>query len=324
MIIDKCKQALTTKVLADCKDIGFLDVGSGGPIKWPWTLLPEDKIARFEFDGESESDVSKPLCISDVKKNGTFYIARDPRASSLHKASESFVSWYGLDELLPAKTIEVRLDTLDNLFSDSLSKIDLIDVNVEGHDFQVLCGAKNIFKNGFVKMIKVEFEFAETWKGQGFFGDIDALMRQHGFNLVDMHFTQLHPANAKGLPEVKGEPVWGKAVYIPGLGRWEAHKNNVDQLTFSRDLKIGIASAVIYDLQGRAIALSDMLNVLVPASQSLNMKDELAGVYKFRKLDQFQRLLRRRIMNSRTWIGTLIKENLGDAAFKNIKKLLRI
>ena len=32
--------------------IGFADVGSGGELKYPWNILPGDKLHKFDFDPE--------------------------------------------------------------------------------------------------------------------------------------------------------------------------------------------------------------------------------------------------------------------------------
>jgi FkbM family methyltransferase len=56
---------------------------------------------------------------------------------------------------------KVNIDTLDNYcYSNRINRIDLLKMDVEGHELDVLSGAKNLFKNNSINM--VSFEFGET------------------------------------------------------------------------------------------------------------------------------------------------------------------
>ena len=110
---------------------------------------------------------------------------------------------------------------MDNYLNNE--RIDAIDINVEGHDFQVLQGMKNIIKNSLIKLIKIEFELTKVWDGQGWFSDIDGFMRDNDYELVDIELEYLRQANVKNIFH-KGIPVWGKAYYSPSINKFKERK----------------------------------------------------------------------------------------------------
>ena len=168
------------------------------------------------------------------------------------------MQWFGNDSMRVVREVPVRLETLDGLFDGRAGEIDLIDINAEGHDLMVLKGAQGILADGLVKLLKVEFELAGTWEGQGYFGEIDEFMRGQGYVLADLQVDFARPANVKSLA-VKGEPIWGKSFYVPGAARWEARRESVERARFVRDALGGIAASVLFDLPGRAVFLAGML-----------------------------------------------------------------
>lgn len=282
----------------------FVDVGAGGPLKHPWTLLPTEKIEKVDFEPEKLGKTSElPLCISNEPMEKPFYIARDPRASSLHEASLAFVDRFRQDGMLMARTISVRCVSLDEFFSGQYERVDFLDINVEGHDFQVLQGSERLFQTAFIKAVKIEFELAAAWQGQGWFGDIDAWMRRHGFELIDIEVGRIRPACVQRLYH-PGEPVWGKAFYVPGRIAWEQRKNSIDPKALIDDVLKAVVLWTILDAPGRAVELLDELpSGLLPIDSEL-LQREIAKVFRYARADAVtssavhiaQRLVKRFLM----------------------------
>lgn len=245
-------------VLRGRPPLGFVDVGSGGPLKYPWTLLSSDQIKKFDFDANPDTEGGGDACISNREGEGVLHIARDPRSSSLHPPSEAFMQWFGNDSMRVVREVPVRLETLDGLFEGRADAIDLIDINAEGHDLMVLQGAQSILTEGLVKLLKVEFELTEAWEEQGYFSEIDEFMRGQGYVLADLQVDFALPASVKNLA-IRGEPIWGKSFYVPGAARWEARRESVERAAFVSDALGGIAASVLFDLPGRAVFLAEML-----------------------------------------------------------------
>ncbi len=252
------KVVFLRRVLRGRPPLGFVDVGSGGPLKYPWTLLAVDQIKKFDFDANPDTESGGDACISNRAGEGVLHIARDARSSSLHPPSEEFMQWFGNDTMRVVREVPVRLDTLDSLFAGRADEIDLIDINAEGHDLMVLEGAQGILTDGLVKLLKVEFELAGAWEGQGYLGQIDEFMRGQGYVLADLQVDFARPANVKNIA-ISGEPIWGKSFYVPGAARWEARRESVERPAFVRDALGGIAASVLFDLPGRAVILAGML-----------------------------------------------------------------
>jgi hypothetical protein len=281
-------------------EIGFADVGSGGTLKTPWSLLPVAQLKKFDFEPTGASAAGMPLCISNAQGRAPFHVAHDERASSFHLPDEAFVARYAMPGLLPARTIEVERTTLDAFFERRFAAVDAMDVNVEGHDFQALQGAHDLLRDGFVKLFKVEFETASVWHGQGWLGDIDSLMRANGYVLAGIDFEFARAANVRGLFH-RGEPLWGKALYVPSPRRWSefAQTPGGSRAALEEALVRAIALFVAADLPGHAFDALD-LGERAGAFTRIDAaatRAEITAIYRFAKLEfgigQFFGLVRR-------------------------------
>lgn len=281
------KKTFASHVLRDLKGkIGFLDVGSGGELKTPWSLLPVQTIEKFDIDPETDRKSELPICISDTNMERPFYLAIDRRASSLHKPSQEFISRFALPTMEIEKEIRVNCQTLDSYLSTFEKPIDIVDVNTEGHDYQVLCGAQNILTKNFIKILKVEYELVEVWQGQGWFSDIDQLLRKLGFRLVRMENECIRPAVVKDFYHL-GEPAWGKALYVPSQVTFDRHLENHAQEAKKDEVLKCIALYTILDLPAQAIELLSSKSVasLFSSAEQSNLIYNIKWVYKFARFD---------------------------------------
>jgi FkbM family methyltransferase len=279
-ITDRRKRRFCRDLLTEADaEIGFVDVGSGGPLKLPWSMLPPDKLRMFAFEPTGAHERPLPICVSNRNGTAQFHVARDERASSFHPALREFADRFGMPSLHSDRTIEVECVTLDHYFDGKFATLDALDVNVEGHDLQVLQGGTELLRAADLKLVKVEFEVAAVWEGQGWFGDIDSLMRGHGYDLVDVDIEFARPVSSKHCFH-RGEPVWGKALYAPSRGRWRAM---LERRPAAADRKRSIAKAVaLYiaaDVPGRAF------DVLELDGASTQLTERIGVVYRWAKLD---------------------------------------
>lgn len=87
----KRKQQFYSEFLqAVTEPVGFVDVGFGGALKYPWDTLPAAHLRKFDFEPTDAGTSGLPLCISNHEGQTKFYVAHDERASSLHEPSEAF------------------------------------------------------------------------------------------------------------------------------------------------------------------------------------------------------------------------------------------
>ncbi|MBZ0166155.1 MAG: FkbM family methyltransferase, partial [Candidatus Omnitrophica bacterium] len=250
-VIQRRKHQFCRKVLGENNKIGFVDVGSGGPLKEPWSFIAPECLAKFEIEPTAAGDGNLPLCISNRIGPSKFFVAHDERGSSLHEPSADFAQRFGQESILTKKTIDVSLTTLDELFLARKHEVDALDVNTEGHDFQVLQGGGQLLDTGRIKLIKVEFELTEVWKEQGWFSDIDAYLRSKLYDMANIELDYAKPRNARDINH-RGEPLWGKAYYVPSLKLWDRWQGQGD---LSADFRKAIVLDALADMPGRAFDL---------------------------------------------------------------------
>jgi len=239
--------------------IGLADVGSGGELKRPWSLLPANHVRKFDFEPTGAGGGRLPVCISNRSGRAQFLVARDERASSFHRALPEFAERFGMQSMLSDRTIEVDCTTLDRHFDGRFDAVDAIDVNVEGHDYQVLQGGAHLLQAGHVKLLKVEFELAQVWDGQGWLSDIDGLLRADGYALAGIDIDFARPVKVQRYFH-RGEPLWGKALYVPGAARWNTmlERLRTGSSALEQALSKAIALYVAADLLGHAFDVIDL------------------------------------------------------------------
>ena len=281
------KQRFCRDLLASANAvIGFADVGSGGVLKEPWSLLPTDRLCKFAFEPTGGGDETLPLCVSNQDGETNFYVAGDERASSFHRALPAFAERYGMPSLFANRTIKVRCVTLDRYFANRYGAIDALDVNVEGHDFQVLEGGVRLLESGSAKLLKVEFELAAVWEGQGWMSDIDPLLRRLGYELAGMDVEYARPVSVRHHFH-RGEPIWGKALYVPGTARWNDMLDCVgsDTSAVTQAMAKAIALYIAADIPGRALDVLELRPKLADRAvlNTAEIAARVSAVYRWAK-----------------------------------------
>lgn len=264
--------------------IGFVDVGAGGVLKYPWDLLPADRLEKFAYEPTHQQEPVS-LCISNRLGQSKFYIAVDERCSSLHEPSRQYIDKFHDHTVEIKEVIDVRLSTLDNLLLNHYSEIDLIDINAEGHDYQVLEGMEQLLDKGKIKLLKIEFELTEVWKDQGWFGNIEGFLRKRGFDLARIEIDYARPAKVKRIFH-QGEPVWGKAYYVPSSSLWKQIVQKNGLKIFRDDVLKAVVLYTMTDLPGRAVDLLDdeQLSAHLNADAK-ELKEKIFWVFRFSRLD---------------------------------------
>lgn len=249
------KRSFAQRILGNTPaKIGFIDVGSGGPLKHPWDVLPAENLQTYSIE-PTDGGNELPLCISNRVGQHKFYVAHNERGSSLHETSPEFVDRFGKQSLMTKKVIDVSVTTLDEHFSGKYGNIDLLDINTEGHDYQVLEGSRKLLGSGFVKVIKVEYELTEVWKGQGWFSDIDSFLREQGFELAKIEMEEAKPVNVAHI-SCASEPLWGKAYYVPSRLSWKSYLSSESEGLLAA--KKAVTLFTLIEAPGRAYDLIDL------------------------------------------------------------------
>ena len=127
-----------TLILAKC-------VGKNGHV-YAFEPSPNNvKLIKGSVDLNNFKNVSViDRAVSDKPGKNIFYFSDGISAHSLSDFG------YGKG------SIEIDVETLDNFFKNTNSKIDFLKIDAEGYDFKVIKGMKNILKNPDVKIL-IEF-----------------------------------------------------------------------------------------------------------------------------------------------------------------------
>ena len=272
-------------------NIGFADIGSGGDLKAPWALLPTERLTTFDFEPTGADEDKLPLCISNKTGTAQFYVANDERASSLHKPLVNFIDRFRFDSMRTKKTITVACLSLDDHFAGRYELIDAMDINVEGHDFQVLQGANSLLAAGTLKLLKVEFELVPVYEEQGYLSDIDAFLRARDFTLANIQVDDVRPVKVRHLSH-KGESIWGKALYVPTQDHIKMRLRYIHKSEGREAARKELASMValyaasqllgrVYDVieHGEAAAI-------ITASEGEQIKEQINQAFRWARLEK--------------------------------------
>jgi len=128
-------------------------------------LYPQIEIHCFEpdkgvFDQISLANVKKNnIALGDVVGYRTFY--RNPNAPELNSFYDMSVDSSVYASIVPMQVAIITLD--DYCKNNSIKHIDLLKIDVEGHELSVLKGAKKMLKAGAIDKIQFEFGYASIY-----------------------------------------------------------------------------------------------------------------------------------------------------------------
>jgi len=271
-------------------NIGFADIGSGGDLKAPWALLPTERLTTFDFEPTRFDGENLPLCISNQTRTAPFYVTNDERGSSLHKPLAAFIDRFRFDSMLIKETITVGCLSLDDYFAGRYELVDAMDINVEGHDFQVLQGANKLLAAGAVKLLKVEFELVPVYEGQGYLSDIDAFLRTRNFTLANIQVDDIRPAKVRHLFH-KGESIWGKALYVPTQDHIKMRLGYIHSSGGRETARKELASTVVLYAASRLLGhLYDAIEhaeaaAVITASEGQQVREQINHAFRWARLE---------------------------------------
>lgn len=85
---------------------------------------------------------------------------------------------YNMAKWRVVDSCKVEAITLDKVFENRIGSPDWIKIDVQGYEYEVLTGGKELLKD--VSCVVAEVSFFELYSGQSMFSEIEQLMRSHG------------------------------------------------------------------------------------------------------------------------------------------------
>jgi FkbM family methyltransferase len=120
------------------------------------------------------------LALSDRRGEAPFHLIDDASYAvndSLHRP----LMWSS------TTTIQVPVDTVDRYCAEhGIEKIDILKIDTQGHDLQVLQGARDILRRHAVECVIAEICFVEQYKGQPAIEDFLAFGREVGYTFAGL------------------------------------------------------------------------------------------------------------------------------------------
>jgi hypothetical protein len=129
--------------------------------------------------------------------------------------------------------------------------VDFLKVDTDGHDIEVILGARNILASGVIGLRVEEQLHGSPHKYANTFSNIDRLLRERGFSLFDLDVYRYSRADLPApfvydIPAqtTTGQVSWGEALYLRDLGSpaYESMWNY--EVTAERVMKL----AALFDL----------------------------------------------------------------------------
>ena len=94
-----------------------------------------------------------------------------------------------IDRLTQNQSTEIVevINLNDYCFKNNIEEIDFIKIDAQGNSYNVLIGLNTLLNLKKIRFLYVEAEFIELYKGEKLFSEIEILMRNHGYYIIDLY-----------------------------------------------------------------------------------------------------------------------------------------
>lgn len=128
------------------------------------------------------------LALSNETKERSFNIYKYHQVSSFYKIKENS-KFQKFRELgfkdNSTQSIKVNTDTIDNFVKkNSIENIDLLKIDTQGHEGEVLAGAKNLLSKEKIRVIELEFIIGIAYEKNLNFSEIEKHLIPNGYKLI--------------------------------------------------------------------------------------------------------------------------------------------
>jgi len=180
----------------------------------PWRIVgfepQQDKIEASRRRNPDQRILLLPTFIGDGLEQ-SFHINNDDATSSLLPFNEALTSTLAdLDHLRTLRTERVATSRLDDALAD-VGAVDFLKLDIQGFEYPVLRHAPQVLARANV--IHCEVAFAPIYAGQALFSDIEQLLRDAGFYLLDFSSLCRYPG-AGTARRSRDRLGWGDAVFL--------------------------------------------------------------------------------------------------------------
>lgn len=147
---------------------------------------------------DSKNIICNNIALSDSEDEKNFYF---------NIKSSTASSFYEMDGFTDRDFLikKIKTLTLDNYCQEmKIQNIDLLKIDVEGHELSVLLGSSSMFKNGLINFVQFEFGHA-SFNARVFFYDYMNFFKNFGYKVYKLR--------SEGLEEISYSPFMEKCPY---------------------------------------------------------------------------------------------------------------
>lgn len=161
------------------------------------TLYPDAEIHYFEPQEKAVRQAEKHLsgqnvhinntAVADAPGEATFHINGFTAASSLQVPHEKAADNWPAAAMRVRKTVTVPVTTVDAYCEErNIDAIDILKIDVQGHEYRVLQGARDLLSRGGIKLVYFEYIHCDTYAEQTDLAGYFKLLDGYGYRLVSI------------------------------------------------------------------------------------------------------------------------------------------
>ena len=185
----------------------------------PWRCVgfePLEDKRRERSELESDPRLQMVDAFIGDGRSHFFNELTDSGSSSLLELNAEFCSHFDhISGLRLVRTTPAKTKTLDKALIQ-LPWIDFLKLDIQGFEYSALKRATSVLKR--TSVVHCECLFGPMYKRQGYFSDIDQLLRSLGFEFIDFSHLARYRYVKVAHPSHAGErAIWGDAVFFRPL-----------------------------------------------------------------------------------------------------------
>jgi FkbM family methyltransferase len=218
------------------RPLTLVDVGARGGLQANWRKAARHlRVVAFEPDPNEHARLahSAPTDGSRVYINAalhrgeaelTLHLTRSAGTSSLLAPNRAFLDRFPeADRFDVVRDLPVRVDALDHVLAQSgVRGVDFLKIDTQGAELAILEGARSTLARS-VFGVELEVNLAPLYAGQPAFGELDALLRASGFQLMDLRPAYWKRARGARYGGPKGQLVFADALYFRTEESFQEH-----------------------------------------------------------------------------------------------------
>jgi FkbM family methyltransferase len=221
--------------------IVLVDVGASGGLEKNWEdakkylqiigFEPDERAHQVLVKEQNKSTIYLNTALGGDNKTSPFYLNSKQQTSSMFKPNLNILKKFpDVERFEILKEIELQTDTLDNLRDiNSFSRVDFIKLDTQGSELSILKGGSETLTNQIFG-VEIEIEFAEIYKHQPLFADVDNFMRNLGFSLFDIQRCNWKRKSQNVNFGKKGQLIFGNALYFKELEYFSSVIRNINDI----------------------------------------------------------------------------------------------